>query len=83
MSPVFYPMKLTTFILLQAGILPAERNDFALYVSKNVPQRLKPSSAQGIYGTAAEAVPFVRHSSPLLRSVIASWPIELSNLDKS
>jgi hypothetical protein len=41
----------------------AERDDFALYVSKSVPQRLKPSTAQAIYGTA-EAVPFVRQSSP-------------------
>jgi hypothetical protein len=34
----------------------AERDGFALYVSKSVPQR--PSSAYAIYGTA-EAVPFV------------------------
>jgi hypothetical protein len=39
------------------------RGDFALYVTKSVPQRLKPSSAQTIYGTA-EAVPFVRQSLP-------------------
>jgi hypothetical protein len=38
----------------------AQRDDFALYVSKSVPQR--PSSAQTIYRTA-EAVPFVRQSS--------------------
>jgi hypothetical protein len=40
----------------------AERDDFTLYVSKCVPQRLKPSNAQTTYGTA-EAVPFVRQSS--------------------
>jgi hypothetical protein len=39
----------------------AERDDFAPYVSKSVPQR--PSSTQAIYGTA-EAVPIVRQSSP-------------------
>jgi hypothetical protein len=41
----------------------AERDDFAPYVSKSVPQRLKPSSAQAVYGTA-KPVPFVRQSSP-------------------
>jgi hypothetical protein len=35
---------------------------FVLYVLKSVPQRLKPSRAQALYGTA-EAVPFVRQSS--------------------
>ena len=33
-------MNLATVFLLQASILPAERSDFALYVSKSVPQRL-------------------------------------------
>jgi hypothetical protein len=35
-------------------------------VSKSVPQRLKPSSADEFYGTA-EAVPFVHSSSPPLK----------------
>jgi hypothetical protein len=33
----------------------AERDDFVLHVSKSVPQRLKPSSAQAIYGTTEQA----------------------------
>jgi hypothetical protein len=40
------------------GELCAERDDFALQLSKSVPQRLKPCYRQLIYGTA-EAVPFV------------------------
>jgi hypothetical protein len=42
---------------------PAERDDFALYVSKSVPQ-LKPASMQAIYGTA-EPVPFVKCLFPI------------------
>ena len=38
-------------------------NQFALWVSKNVPQPLKPSSAQAIYSTA-EPAPFVGQSLP-------------------
>ena len=42
----------------------AQSEDFGPYESKGVPQRLKPSGAQPIYGTA-EAVPFVKSfSSP-------------------
>jgi hypothetical protein len=57
---------------------------FALWVSKSVPQRLKPSSAQ-----ACTDVPFVGQSLPQPLRVSEgfrgrqNWPTEESNLDKS
>jgi hypothetical protein len=41
-----------------------ERDDFTLYVSKSVPQRLKPSIGRPIHGTA-EPVPFVKSFFPI------------------
>src|SRR5450631_4331832 len=60
---------------------------FALQVSKSVPQRLlKPSCVHASYGTA-EAVPFVRQSSPAFRVsesflCCPNWSTEESNLDR-
>jgi hypothetical protein len=70
-----------TFFQTSVTNAAAKRHDFALWVSKSVPQRLKPSSAQTIYGTA-EPVPFVRLSLPQpLR--VSEGQLKKSDLDSS
>jgi hypothetical protein len=55
--------------------------NFAPYASKSVPRRLKPSSAQRIYGTA-EPVPFVRQSRSPASPVLSELTNRKSDLDR-
>jgi hypothetical protein len=53
------PLKALRYVFpIVCGESSCGRDDFALYVLKSVPQRLKAVERQTIYGTA-EAVPFV------------------------